>query len=316
MTKANSKRRVNAERLRRLGFRDDLIAEAVAREERGVLEIEPPADLVQSVIERTSKLLPQRESSRRLSSGPGLEYAEALPSIPTLTGAAAGIAFTAVCHLSIDPHTANLAGVTLQRCRKLGTFAGKFAESLEFALRERDRPLMILQNHNIIEPRLWGSNRQLKNICFSSYEIDHFVSQIGQPASGRIDVLCPDAQQYQEEDLDQLRSVVGKAEDLWWISAQSGRELAYENVTVVGANCVFRITTQMPSAIQVLGCMAEGEEDDVMVASKYRLAINEIIAAATQIKKQGALTRQFAAILEDPGGIRGAIEMVNHQGGL
>jgi hypothetical protein len=42
---------VDPERLRKMGFPEGVIQEAVAREESGVLDHEPPADLVEKTIE-------------------------------------------------------------------------------------------------------------------------------------------------------------------------------------------------------------------------------------------------------------------------
>jgi len=53
---------VDAKALRDLGFPEDLIEEAVRREDRGVLAVDPPEDLVQRTIARCARLFPEAEA--------------------------------------------------------------------------------------------------------------------------------------------------------------------------------------------------------------------------------------------------------------
>jgi hypothetical protein len=55
------RRSVDAQALRELGFPEDLIEEAVRREGRGVLAVEPPEDLVQRTIDRCARLFPEEK---------------------------------------------------------------------------------------------------------------------------------------------------------------------------------------------------------------------------------------------------------------
>jgi hypothetical protein len=54
-------RSVDAKALRELGFPEDLIEEALRREDRGVLAVDPPEDLVQRTIDRCARLFPETE---------------------------------------------------------------------------------------------------------------------------------------------------------------------------------------------------------------------------------------------------------------
>jgi hypothetical protein len=54
---ADNSRKIDPERLKRLGFDDDLIKEAVEWEKRGLLDVQPPSDLVERVMERVKKRL-------------------------------------------------------------------------------------------------------------------------------------------------------------------------------------------------------------------------------------------------------------------
>jgi hypothetical protein len=85
-------RNVDAKALRNLGFPEDLIEEALRREDRGALAVEPPEDLVQRTIERCAGLFPKegepQEAEVPASSATrsATAAAVALPSFSSLRG--------------------------------------------------------------------------------------------------------------------------------------------------------------------------------------------------------------------------------------
>src|SRR3954469_803080 len=76
---SRSERTVDAESLRRLGFAEDLITDALVLQERGVLAVEPPVDLVQHTIERCAHLFLKEAGETRQAEDPAWEiFHEAL----------------------------------------------------------------------------------------------------------------------------------------------------------------------------------------------------------------------------------------------
>lgn len=64
MTPENRNKRVYADRLRQLGFSDDLIDDAIACEKTGLLDIEPSPGLVERTMAACEGLFPAREQKR------------------------------------------------------------------------------------------------------------------------------------------------------------------------------------------------------------------------------------------------------------
>src|SRR5438067_6678913 len=165
--KVKTRRHVDPAELRELGFAEGLIEEAILRERRGLLAMEPPPDLVERTIQACADLF-RPETNEEAVEENGFLQVE--PSSY----------FSTVFHLLPvvrDLSLAFRAAATVAQCQKLGEWAARFAaDSMHFALSERRRPLIALESHMLTSPSWWDENPEFEEMKAAFHTLNEFVS--------------------------------------------------------------------------------------------------------------------------------------------
>jgi hypothetical protein len=281
--------RVDAERLRKLGFGEDLINEAVARADRGLLGIEPPPALLNRLLERARRLTPKKAEER--SADPAWKR---LP---------------AWIYATADPATETALARTYAHCVSMGTMPARYAESLKYAVQQHERPLVILENHNVIDPAWWREDRVFKQIRSACRLVNKTALELGGPRSALVVVLRSAAlSAYPAQEIEQLDQMLQESmSDIYWIAASKAGQYATKDVVVIGDECVFQIKQPVRSPAEALGMMISSETETN--AQEQRRSILEVISKAAPIKSEGVLEPSVAQAIAR-GGVRAALEMV------
>jgi hypothetical protein len=187
-----SERPINADTLRTLGFREELIAEALRRQERGVLSVEPPSDLVQRTMARCAHLFKaEREQQHASDVWRSLVGSLTMPEPATDPVQFFTAATTALCN--------------------------QYTRSLGHALTARERPLVILENHNLVRPNWWYRDPIFRCMRDAAGTVNRTVAERGVEPSAIVVMLKPRLNDYAHEEIETLVSQIRDAtSDVWW----------------------------------------------------------------------------------------------------
>jgi len=294
-------RRVNSEELRNLGFSEDLVREAVLREQRGLLAIEPPADLVERTIQACADLFSEQDKSVAASTEMSLESANYFSRVCQFMPAAVGVR---------DISLAFQAAAAAAQCQVLGEWPGRLADSLGFAISERKSPLVVLENHNLTSPAWWEDNEEFQKIHMACDRLNDFVISTGIERSVRLVVLRPSIFDYRSEEIDAIGDLMREAtSDIWWVPVSRAPQYAHQDVVVIGSEKVMRLRMKPESPPDAFRAIEYSE--DIKLATLLRREINkEISSFGTPIKIHGRLQPGFAQAIHQPNGIKLALESV------
>lgn len=295
--KQNAARHVDADELRELGFPEDLIQEALLREQRGLLAIEPPPDLVERTIEACADLFRTETPSRlQASESDSTSYFSIvfhlLPAVKDLTLAFQGAA-------------------TVTQCQRLGEWAGRLAApSVRFALTERQRPLVALESHMLTSPSWWEDNPEFQEMKAAFHTLNEFVASTGIARSARIVILRQNISEYNQDEIGAIEALTREGtSDLWWIAFSNAASYSRENIVVMGNESVLRLRGKVKSASEALEAMEYSQ--DAELANELRQKITkEICSHAVPVKIGGQLEPFVVEALQKRQGIRTALRKV------
>ena len=338
---------IDVNRLRALGFSEELITEAAESEAAGVLNIIPPPDLFDRTIARCAALFPEPAPTPEKSASwwedlgnwfanlfvpnspdptplpepnprwPGLEpivlasVAANAPALPESKARWAALetmfeAILASADISRLP-------ALLQTARTLAPSRGALlplycASALEFAVQKHERPLLILENHNVIEPRWWETDADFRRIRTTCQWLNQRVASYGIAPSARVVVLRPEVDAYSTEDLEVLRRLLHETmSDIWFLPFSRAGDYARQDITVVGDQEVFRMTHKVESPQEAWSVteMVENSEQ----AATLRTNLASLVNSAYLVKRGGRLRDFYLPTeLEGPAGMRALLQ--------
>jgi hypothetical protein len=279
MTEPNKPRRVHADELRELGFPETVIQETAHAEERGLFRLEPSPDLVQRTIARCQALLKQVAPSPRQ---PALE-----PAIAGFANAyqkANARLATALDDMSIA--VGDHADLTeLSRINRLPVDC---LATVNFARAKRQRPLMIVDNHNLFDPSWWDFDSGFLAIRRACRIVNAIARESGVPPVAVVMVLRPDIKKYSDKDIAAISKVLFSASsDVWMCPYGLAGEYKNQDVIVIGENRVLTLETKVSSPGEALGAFQEIE--DASIASAVRGGIEQVTTRCVQVRSNDAL---------------------------
>jgi hypothetical protein len=137
----NKKRSVDQEELAQLGFPQRDIDAAVNMEKLGLFRMEPSADLVERTIQRCIPLLQTVDAASQPSLTPLMDSSDILHGcMALLKDIPPGL------RASSEWSEMSLVQGLPQACLSTAGFARS----------RRDRPFLMVDNHNVVEPAWWG----------------------------------------------------------------------------------------------------------------------------------------------------------------
>ena len=312
MSKQKEKWHVHAEELGALGFSRSLIAEAVKSEELRLFEIEPPEDLVEKTVARCAELYSGASTQAEVPfssagafrtapgsfvgySGNSIDASRLLDLVSTQMDTAhlGAVHFKNYCGSLEDPEQAlsvmNLAEIFPRVC--LG--------SATFAVRSKQRPVLILENHNLIDPSWWHTDVALRSMRVACNVVNSIVVPQGAPSIGVVVVLRPKITDYSGEDIRVLSDLVQASSfDIWWLPHRLSGSYVDRDVTIVGDENVFSLA-QRAKTPWAAACGVHRERN-VFLAEQHRAAIEGLTIHATPIRNCQHLFADVRTAFEKP----------------
>jgi hypothetical protein len=322
--------RIEVNQLQELGFSEDLINEAVEREASGVLDISPPADLLERTIAQCAALFPNLDSTSQESLswwtalGNWLSHlffpGDSAPE-PDQGLAPQWASLKATFEDVLSSGDTSRLPALVQTARAIQPSPAAmlplhFAGALGFALEKHQRPLLILENHNLIEPRWWHTDEDFRRVRAACQWLNREVASKGIAPSARVVVLRPEVSLYSPEDLEVFRHLLQETmSDVWLLPFSRAGEYASQDIAVIGDREVFRMDRKV-STPQEAWATAELVENPGF-ASTMRTSLEQILDHAHEIKRGGELVvASFSIELRSREGIQSILQQVIRAPGI
>jgi hypothetical protein len=266
-----TERRVNADTLKKLGFSDDLITEAIRREERGVLSVEPPPDLVQRTMSRVAHLFEMTPQENPRASDTWRSILDSL-KMPDREP---------------DPVRFFAAATTV--------LCNQYTRSVGHALTARERPLVILENHNLVHPNWRYSDPIFKCLRDAAGTVNRTVAERGVDPAAIVVMLKPRLIDYTPDEVDTLVSQIRDAtSDLWWMKYDPASAYANADVIVIGEEALLKIDVKAASPFEAFESMKTATNPDLARRVRQEV-LGHCVAKAMSIKVGGHLQGRLAA---------------------
>jgi len=285
--------RVNSEKLARFGFSNKEIEAAENMEKAGLFEMKPSPDLVDRTIARCAAVLNQKDV-----------VVDDVPALPAPLRLAEGY-FAAVKELS----PTLLKSKEWDALSRLQELQQSCLATAHFVHSRRDRPFVMLDNHNLVEPSWWSSDtgfRAFRNACRIASKV---AIESGVPPAACVVVLRPRIDDYSSVDLeaieDLLRTSLG---DVWWLPYQQAGRYQTLDLIVLGEERTWELKEKARSPAEALDAFRElinqGE------AKRLRHQLHDVAQTGTHILRAGHLTANAAAQLKRTDGVRRLMDNV------
>jgi len=291
MTREN--RKVHAGNLADLGFSPKEIAAAEAMESACLYDIEPSDDLVERTIRRCAEAL-----------RPEIEVSDEVPRIPLPSRISEAYA-AAIRELS--PSLLELP--EWNEFSKLQDLQQACLATIHFAHARRNRPIVMLDNHNIFDPAWWSIDTGFRGIRNACQIANKAAVDSGVPRSAVVATLRPRVEDYLESDIEAIDSLLHTCtSDLWWIPYRSAGKYQNLDCIVLGEERMLILDCKRSSAAEALQSFRESR--DLKDTIHFRNQLEGIVHKGTQILIEGQLTKEAAWQVRFEAGIRGLLDRV------
>lgn len=282
MTQLNKPRRGHVDELRELGFPETVIQETAHAEERGLFRLEPSPDLVQRTIARCQALL------KRVAPPPPQPELE-----PAIAGFANGLfayqkAKARLATALDDMSIAMGDHADLTEFSRIARLPVDFLATVNFARAKRQRPLLIVDNHNLFDPSWWDFDSGFMAIRRACRIVNAIARESGVPPVAVVMVLRPDIQGYSDKDIAAIgRVLVSASSDVWMCPYRLAGEYKNQDVIVIGEDRVLTLEAKVSSPGEALGAFQEIE--DASIASAARCSIERVTDRCIQVRSNNLL---------------------------
>ena len=280
-------RQVDRERLQSLGFSQNVISSIERMNQFGFFEVQPPDDLVQGIIEKCIPLLPDPQS-----------LADPEPSVP--------VPYPSVLkELSIEA----------QASSEWGEFSGMqdwqqaCFTTLGYAQSTRERPFIMLDNHNVIVPAWWGSDTGFRAFWNASQVVNRIVAKDGIPRAACFVVLRPELKDYSDDDIETIDEMVSTgSSDVWWIPYDRAGAYQRRDLIVLGEERVFELKGKPQSPVAAMKSFREKTEQEEARVLRGEVRLLETLGKI--IRVEGRLSKEAAGSVGSRVGIRHLMQSV------
>jgi hypothetical protein len=286
------KRSVNRDELKELGFSEKDIAAAVRMEELGLFAIEPSDDLLERTITRCRALLPDPISvADRVPERSRIELGERyLASIRDLSPAVGASA-----EWSNFSHVQGWQGACLS--------------TLKFAHETRERPFIMLDNHNVIQPRWWGSDTGFRSFWNAAEVVNKIVARNGLPRAACFVILRPDPGDYSPNDLETIDEMIKTGtSDVWWIPYNHAGLYQARDLIVLGEDRVFELRGKPESPVVAIESFEEQSQHGLARGLRSKVRFWESLGKS--IRAEGKLSEEAAESAGSNDGIQHLMKLV------
>ena len=290
-------RKVYPEKLAELGFSPKEIAAAVAMEKAGLYDMEPSEDLVERTIQRCAAVLRPQEALA--------------DDVPVIRKPSRVLEAYAAAIRDLSPALLKLP--EWDEVSRLQDLQQACLATIHFAQTRRDRPLVMLDNHNLIEPAWWSGDtgfRAIRNACQIANKA---AIESGVPPSAVMVVLRPRVQDYSNSDFEAINDVLHNCTaDLWWIPYDNAGKYQGLDCIVLGEERSLLLQAKAHSPVQALHAFRDSR--DQQNASSLRGQLEDVARKGTQILVEGRLTAEAARQLALGSGVRRLMSRVIAEG--
>jgi hypothetical protein len=283
-------RTVDAEALRKMGFAEDMIEEALLRQRRGVMDIQPPADLVKRVIAHCARLFEAKEDAEQEPDEFDSEWTSLVHAI--------GLGRTAATSL---PGSTSVDMAT--------QLYGRYTRSLAYAFVHHDRPMVICENHNVVDLSWWHTDPIFRSMRAACGSVNLTARDGGLDPTALVVILRPNVQDYDHTDLQTIGKLIEEAtSDVWWLPYHAAQHFANQDVVAVGDDSVLRMENKADSPLKAIAAMKSS--DDPAIVKRFRTEILACTHRAAAIKVNGRLWSGLRGAASEPDKVRLALGRV------
>lgn len=285
MVETQQKRVVRAEELERLGFPREDIAAARRMENLGLFRMEPSDELVERTLERCIPLL-----KKHVAAADTFE-----PVISPLMALLKPVA-------AMKAKPSLLATLDLTQLLRSQQLPQTCLDAVKFTRSHGSRPVVMLDNHNLIEPAWWSNDNGFRAFWNACQITNRIVRESGGPPAATVVVLRHDPADYSDDDLAAIRDMVRKGtNDVWWLGYKDAGEYQKCDLIVVGGETSWELKRKPKSPVEAL----EGFEQITSPTRAHRLRgeLTNLSCSACQIRVGGKLLPD-ECLLETSDGIR------------
>ena len=203
MEAKEQKRSVDPQELAQLGFPQQDIDEAVHMEKLGLFKMEPSPDLVQRTIEKCIPLLREPKTAAEQ------QLASIIDPVSIVEG---------YCATLQQMSPALRASAEWNEFSALQGLQQACLMTVAFAQSRRERPFLMIDNHNVIEPAWWGHDTGFRAFWNACQIVNRISVEHGVPRAACVAVLRPRLFDYSDDDLATIDDMVRKGwSDVWWL---------------------------------------------------------------------------------------------------
>jgi len=290
---AKIKRNVNREELRELGFSEKDIAAAVQMEDLELFSHEPSDDLLQKTIARCRSFLPDSKSVAE-------DAPDVLPRIKTIDS---------YLDFLRDLSPAVGASEEWSEFSQVQGWQGACFSTLKFARERRDRPFIMLDNHNVIEPGWWGTDTGFRSFWNASQVVNKIVAESGLPRAACFVILRPDPEDYSHNDLATIDEMTRDGNcDVWWIPYDRAGTYQGRDLIVLGEDRCFELRGKPESPVVAIESFREQVQPQMVWGLRNEIRFLESLG--TTIRVEGKLSQEAAASVGSDNGIQHLMKMV------
>jgi hypothetical protein len=175
------------------------------------------------------------------------------------------------------------------------------ARAVSFAFQNPKEPALILvDNHDVIDPELWGSNPSLQMLDGTFRGVDHAIEDITGKPFDRLIVLKEDVDRYDDRDLQEIRRTIElpTSKETYLVAAKDAGPFREYGYAVVAKEMVFEFEkADQPNSIGVKA--PEGVRDPGK-AMEVQLNFSELKQKAFPVYVNNTLNLKLAEALKTP----------------
>lgn len=211
--------------LRDLGFPEYVAQEAVSAHESGLFSMQPPADLLRRTIDQCEDVLAAPAVAAR---------PEALAAWHDISEVLAAY-YMAVTDLDGALESLKMGHWPSHASRSFGYLAGECLAAAGFAKETGQRPMMLVDNHNLIDPDWWLSDSWFSEVSDQFAAVNHAARTVLAPPSAVVMVLRPSLDDYDHRALQALAKLLDEtSSDVWIMSEGQAGAYGKQDVFVFG----------------------------------------------------------------------------------
>jgi len=262
--------------LTELGFPLDVVESAAQSVDEGLFELEPSPELVSRTVKACqAACLPDEAKAVRPS-----RHAEAMHEEVMI--AAYTLMVSELVKVAAGKPVLASAGRLISEC----------LATVGFVHETRKRPMMVLDNHNVVVPRWWSSDSGFLAVRDTLATVNQAAFKVHASPAAVIMVLKPAFESYEEVDFRSLCNVFNEKSDVWLLPYE--RAGLYKNcgaLVFAGDRCAMTLEERCETPGAAFGSFRE----------TWGQSVDELWKTIETMTSRVSTTRHRAGVWTQPG---------------